>query len=98
MKGRNLSNGKILYCCFRCIDGHLRSGPPVAAYRITLVGEVNDNNQIVADNEKYEVDNNAVGDDLVVNHIAQKVKVVGILKHTRKFKIISVESFEVVDK
>ena len=72
--------------------------PPVAAYRITLVGEVNDNNQIVADNEIYEVDNNAVGDDLVVNHIAQKVKVVGILKHTRKFKIISVESFEVVDK
>ena len=65
--------------------------PPVAAYRITLVGEVNDN-------EIYEVDNNAVGDDLVVNHIAQKVKVVGILKHTRKFKIISVESFEVVDK
>ena len=72
--------------------------PPVAAYRITLVGEVNENNQIVADNEIYEVDNNTVGDDLVVNHIAQKVKVVGILKHTRKFKIISVESFEVVDK
>ena len=72
--------------------------PAVVAYRITLVGEVNDNNQIVADNEIYEVDNNAVGDDLVVNHIAQKVKVVGILKHTRKFKIISVESFEVVDK
>ena len=72
--------------------------PAVAAYRITLVGEVNDNNQIVADNEIYEVDNNAVGDDLVVNHIAQKVKVVGILKHTRKFKIISVESFEVIDK
>ena len=72
--------------------------PPVAAYRITLVGEVNENNQVVADNEIYEVDNNTVGDDLVVNHIAQKVKVVGILKHTRKFKIISVESFEVVKK
>ena len=72
--------------------------PPVAAYRIIFVGEVNDNNQIVADNEIYEVDNNAVGDDLVVNYIAQKVKVVGILKHTRKFKIITVESFEVVKK
>ena len=72
--------------------------PAVAAYRITLVGEVNDNNQIVADNEIYEVDNNAVGDDLVLNYIAQKVKVVGVLKHTRKFKIITVESFEVVKK
>ena len=28
---------------------------PVAAFRVTLVGEVNDNNQIVADNEIYEV-------------------------------------------
>ena len=72
--------------------------PAVAAYRITLVGEVNDNNQIVADNEIYEVDNNAVGDDLVLNYIAQKVKVVGVLKHTRKFKIITVESIEVVKK
>jgi len=72
--------------------------PPVAAYRITFVGEVNDNNQIVADNEIYKVDNNAVGDDLVLNYITQKVKVVGTLKYTRKFKIITVESFEVVEK
>ncbi len=72
--------------------------PPAVAYRVTFIGEVNDNNQIVADNEIYEVDNNAVGDDLVVNYITQKVKVVGILKHTRKFKIITVESFEVVKK
>ena len=71
---------------------------PVAAIRITLIGEVNDNDQIVAENEVYEVDNNDVGDELVVNHIAQKVKVVGILKETRKFKIITVESFEVVEE
>ena len=71
---------------------------PVAAYRITLVGEVNDNNQIVADNEIYEIDNNVVGDDLVLNYISQKVKIVGILKHIRKFKIITVESFEVIEQ
>jgi hypothetical protein len=71
---------------------------PVAAIKITLIGEVNENDQIVADNEVYEVDDNDVGDDLVVNHIAQKVKVVGILKETRKFKIITVESFEVVEE
>jgi hypothetical protein len=54
----------------------------------------NDNNQFVVDNEIYEIENNTVGDDLVLNYIAQKVKVVGILKHTRKFKIITVESLE----
>ncbi len=71
---------------------------PVSAYMVTLVGEVNENNQFVADNEIYEVDNNAVGDDLVSNYIAEKVKVVGILKHTRKSKIITVESFEVIEQ
>ncbi|MGB5748009.1 MAG: hypothetical protein WBM69_13565 [Desulfobacterales bacterium] len=71
---------------------------PVAAYTVTLVGEVNDNQQFVADNEIYEVDNNAVGDDLVLNYIAQKVKVVGQIKETRESKIIKVESFEVVEE
>ena len=70
---------------------------PVAAYRITIVGEVNDNQQLVADNEKYEIDDNAVGEDLILNHITLKVKVVGILRDTRKSKIIKVESFEVVE-
>lgn len=70
---------------------------PVAAYRITLVGEVNDNQQFVADNETYEIDDNAAGEDLVLNYITLKVKVVGILRDTRKFKIIKVESFEVVE-
>ena len=58
----------------------------------------NDNNQFVVDHEIYEIDNNAVGDDLVLSFISQKVKVVGILKETRKFKIITVESFEVVEE
>lgn len=69
---------------------------PAIAKRITLVGEVNDNHQIVADNEIYNVDDNAIGDDLVLNYIAQKVKVVGQLRESEESKIITVESFEVV--
>ena len=69
----------------------------VAAERITLVGEVNDNCQIVADNVIYEIGNNAVGDDLVFNYIAQKVKVVGQSDKSDGYKIITVESFEVVE-
>jgi hypothetical protein len=77
---------------------------PVAATRITLVGEVNDNQQIIADNEIYEVANNAVGDDLVLNYIAQKVRVVGQLivveqsDQSDEYKMIKVESFEVVEE
>ena len=71
---------------------------PALAKRVTLVGEVNDNYQIVADNVIYEVDNNATGDDLVINYIAQKVKVVGQLRESEESKIISVESFEVVEE
>lgn len=77
---------------------------PVAANTVTLVGEVNDNQQIVADNEIYEVEHNAVGDDLVLNYVAQKVKVVGQLKvvaqsdGTDEYKLIKVESFEVVEE
>ena len=71
---------------------------PAAAFKITLVGEVNDNHQFVAEDDIYEVKNNAVGDDLVLNYVSQKVKVVGILKETRDSKIITVESLEVVDE
>ena len=69
---------------------------PSIAEKVTLVGEVNDNQQIVADNQIYDVDDNAMGDDLVVNYIAQKVKVVGQLRESEESKIITVESFEVV--
>jgi len=71
---------------------------PVAVNRTTLVGEVNYSYQIVADNEIYEVGDNARGDDLVLNYSAQKVKIVGQLRESDKLKIITVESFEVVEE
>lgn len=70
---------------------------PATAAKVTLVGEINDNEQLIADDEIYEVDNNAVGDDLVLNHAGQKVKVVGILRETRQHKIIKVESFKIIE-
>ena len=72
---------------------------PGAPDRVILIGKVNDNFQIVADNETYEVKNNAVGDDLVFNYVNKKVRIVGHISLTRKFKItvITVESFEVVE-
>ena len=72
------------------------TGNNISAKRVTLVGEVNDNNQVVANNQIYEVDDNKVGDDLVKNYIAMKVKVIGKLIEKDDVKIITVESFEVV--
>ena len=90
--------GKLFVVLFIILSAVCMLGSPVAAYKVTLVGEVNDSQQFVADNEIYEVDNNAVGDDLVLNYIAQKVKVVGQIKEIRESKIIKVESFEVVEE
>jgi hypothetical protein len=72
------------------------AGNNISAKRVTLVGEVNDNNQVVANNQIYEVNDNKVGDDLVKNYIAMKVKVIGKLIEKDDMKIITVESFEVV--
>ena len=69
---------------------------PVFAAEITIVGEVNDTYQIVADNKIYEVANTAMGDDLVMNYIAEKVEVTGTVEENEEMKIITVTSFKVV--
>jgi hypothetical protein len=71
---------------------------PATAVMVTLIGEINNNEQFVANGETYEVDNNAAGDDLVLNHAGEKVKVVGQIRETREQKIIKVESFEIMEE
>jgi hypothetical protein len=68
----------------------------VFAVEITIVGEVNYLYQIIADGQIYEVANTTIGDELVINHIAEKVEVTGTLKEKGKVKIITVKSFKVV--
>ncbi len=63
---------------------------------VTIIGEVNDAQQIVADNQLYEVADNAIGDDLVYNYISERVKVTGSVTEKDDMKIITVISFEVV--
>ena len=67
-----------------------------AADTVTLVGEVNDNQEIVADGQIYTVGESSAGDDLVHNYISQKVKVVGRIVQQEEGKMIIVDSFEVV--
>jgi hypothetical protein len=68
---------------------------PVFATEMTIVGEVNYAYQIMADGQIYEVANTTMGDDLVMNHIAEKVEVTGTVEETEEVKIITVESFKV---
>jgi hypothetical protein len=63
---------------------------------ITIVGEVNDTQQIVADGQVYEVANTPKGDDLVINYIAVRVKVTGKVEEKEDMKIITVKTFEAV--
>jgi len=71
---------------------------PALADKVTLVGEVNDNQEIVTEDQIYTVGDSAVGDDLVRNHISQKVKVVGRVVDSAEGKIIIVDFFEVVEE
>ena len=66
------------------------------AAEITIVGEVNDTFQIVANNTIYEVAETPMGDDLVKNYIAEKVQVTGTLEEKDDMKIITVISFKIV--
>jgi hypothetical protein len=71
---------------------------PALADKVALVGEVNDNQEIVAENQIYTVGDSAVGDELVLNYISQRVKVVGRIVEGEEGKVIIVESFEVVEE
>ena len=68
----------------------------VFASEITIVGEVNDTHQIVADGQIYDVADTPKGDDLVMNYIAAKVMVKGTVVQKEDMKIITVKSFKVV--
>jgi len=71
---------------------------PALADKVTLVGEVNDNQEIVTDGQIYTVGDSPDGDDLVQNYISQRVKVVGKVLEGEEGKIIIVEFFEVVEE
>ena len=71
---------------------------PALADKVTLVGEVNDNQEIVTEGQIYTVGDSAVGDDLVRNYISQRAKVVGRVVEGDEGKVIIVEFFEIVDE
>lgn len=69
---------------------------PCLADEVTIIGEINDNYQIVADGQIYEVAENTIGVDLIKNYISQTVKVTGTIEEKDDVKVITVTTFKAV--
>jgi hypothetical protein len=72
---------------------------PISAFDvITIIGEVNDANQIISDGEICEVDDTLRGDHLVKNCISKRVKVTGKMRIEDDMRILDVTAFDVVEE
>jgi hypothetical protein len=69
---------------------------PALAGQVTLVGEVNDNYQLVANGQIYEIADTPKGNDMAENYISAKVKVTGTVEEGNDMKTLTVVSFEVM--
>lgn len=65
---------------------------------VTLIGEINDTYQLVANGNIYDIAETPEGDDLAKNYVSVKVKVIGTLQKGEEIDIVTVRSFEVVDE
>ena len=84
---------KLLAACFVLLV--FSAGWALAA-EVTITGEVNDNYQIVADGQIYEIADTEKGNDLAENYISAKVQVQGTIDEENDMKIITVTSFKVL--
>jgi hypothetical protein len=76
----------------------LLSSLALTGKRVTIVGTVNDIYQIVTDEGTvYDIAENEKGNELA-ELVDKKVKVVGTLEEDEDSKLITVESYEVIDE
>ena len=66
------------------------------AAEVVLVGEINDTQQLVANNQIYEIGPGELGDHLVTKLIAERVRVVGVLIEKDGIKTIIVKQYKVL--
>lgn len=69
---------------------------PALAGELTLIGEVNDNYQLVANGQIYEIADTPKGNELAENYISAKVKVTGSVEESNDMKTLTVAAFEVL--
>jgi len=69
---------------------------PALAGEVTLVGEVNDNYQLVSGGQVYEIADTPKGNELGENYISAKVKVTGNVEESNDMQTLTVTAFEVL--
>ena len=69
---------------------------PAMAGEVTLIGQVNDNYQLVANGQVYEIADTPSGNELAENYIDAKVKVTGTIEEKSEMKTITVKKFELI--
>lgn len=88
---------KILLVCLATVV--VVAGPVYStSEKVTLVGEINDTQQLVAEGEIYDIEPTPLGEDLIQNYISIKVKVECTVREGEELKIITVNSFQAVDE
>lgn len=68
----------------------------VLAAEVSIIGEVNDNYQIVSNGQIYEIADTPEGNELAENHISAKVKVTGNVEERDEMKIITVSGYQLL--
>ncbi len=74
----------------------LFAAAPALAGEMTLIGEVNDNYQLVSEGQIYEIADTPKGNEMAENFISAKVKVTGTVEEKNEMKTITVTNFEVI--
>ncbi len=69
---------------------------PALAGSVTIIGEVNEDYQLVANGQVYEIADTPKGNEMAENYINAKVKVTGTLEEKDEMKTITVINFEVL--
>ena len=93
-----MKNGSKIYCIglVLTILVSLFLAAPALAGEMTLIGEVNDNYQLVSDGQIYEIADTPKGNEMAENFISAKVKVTGSVEEKNEMKTITVVNFEVI--
>ena len=63
----------------------------------TVVGEVSDNYEIVANGQIYAIADTQKGRELVDNYISARVQVIGIVEDVDDMKVLTVVSYKLLD-
>jgi len=92
---RLITGGLLIFCTLLWVP---LTATTLLAAEATVIGQVNDNFQILSGGQVYEIADTTEGNNLAEDHISDIVKVTGTLEERDGMKIITVISVQVIKK